>query len=80
MSKSLKKNYFSAASNQIMTGVIGSVALFYISRALEAGEIGAYSYASSICSYFILILGSFRMGSARLPSSAMTRAHIRRYS
>ncbi len=54
MSKSLKKNYFSAASNQIMTGVIGSVALFYISRALEAGEIGAYSYASSICSYFIL--------------------------
>ena len=55
MSKSLKKNYFSAVSNQVMTAVIQSVALFYISRALGASEIGTYSYASSICSYFILL-------------------------
>ena len=55
MSKSLKKNYLSAVSNQVLTSVIWSVALFYISRALKAEEIGAYSYAVSICSYFILV-------------------------
>ena len=55
MSKSLKKNYLSAISNQALTAIIQTVALFYISRALEAGEIGAYSYATSICSYFVLV-------------------------
>ena len=55
MSKSLKKNYFSAVSNQVVTAVLQSAALFYISRALGASEIGTYSYASSICSYFVLM-------------------------
>ena len=39
----------------MLTSVIWSVALFYISRALTAGEIGTYSYAISICSYFVLV-------------------------
>ena len=55
MSKSLKKNYFSAISNQLLTSIIWSAALFFISRALGAAEIGAYSYATSICSYFVLV-------------------------
>ena len=55
MSKSLKKNYISAVLNQVLSAVIQTVALFYISRALAAPEIGEYSYAVSVCSYFILL-------------------------
>ena len=57
---SIKKNYILNVCYQLLSVITPLITTPYISRVLEADGIGAYSYADSISSYFVIfaILGT----------------------
>lgn len=59
--KSISKNYIFTLCYQILTMVTPLITTPYVSRVLQPEGIGAYSYASSIATYFI-IFGALSIG------------------
>lgn len=59
--KSISKNYIFTLCYQILTMVTPLITTPYVSRILQPEGIGAYSYASSIATYFI-IFGALSIG------------------
>lgn len=55
MSKSLEKNFFSAVIYQIITVLVPIFTVYYLTRVIGSGGIGAFSYANSITSYFVIL-------------------------
>lgn len=53
--KSIKKNFIFNLIYQILILVAPLIVTPYVSRVLEVGGIGEYSYANSIVSYFVLV-------------------------
>ena len=62
--KSLNKNFIVASLYQVTTTLIPIFTVYYITRILGADRIGAFSYSTSICSYFVIAstLGFYSYG------------------
>lgn len=59
--KSISKNYIFTLGYQVLTMITPLITTPYVSRILQPEGIGAYSYASSIATYFI-IFGALSIG------------------
>lgn len=55
--KSVLKNYFLSASNQILNIIIPIISAPYISRILKPDGVGTYSFINAIVMYFVLFAG-----------------------
>lgn len=54
MAGSVKKNYLYNLAAQILTLIVPLVTTPYVARVLEADGVGAYSFAESVVTYFVL--------------------------
>lgn len=54
MAKSVKKNYIYSLSYELMMVITPLIVTPYVSRVLRSEGVGAYSYAASMVSYFVL--------------------------
>ena len=74
--KSVKKNYLYNVTYQILTMLAPLITTPYVSRVLGAENIGTYSYAASIVSYFTLFaaLGTASYGAREIAYAQDDRA------
>ena len=66
--KSIKKNYLYNLSYQILAVITPLITAPYLARVLGADGIGEFSYASSICAYFVYLAlnGTSRFGQRQI--------------
>lgn len=55
INKNFNKNFLATALYEIVSMLVPVFTVFYVTRVLGADRIGAYSYSTSICSYFVMI-------------------------
>ena len=79
MSDKLSRNYIVSVVYQIISMVFPIITTFYLTRVIGSDGIGNYSYASSICSYFVIFsaLGFSSYGRREI---AMCQDRIEEYS
>ena len=71
--KSLTKNYYLSLAYQLLLVVLPLITAPYLARVLEADRIGAYSFAHSIVSYFVLFAV---MGTALYGQRTVARVNV----